>query len=307
METIEKIMQEQFQRRNFKYRLFFSGLLFEKYIFKFDKIPKYKERGLLLRNYYFLMRYLDDIIDGDILIKDYITIDDKIKYLEEKLSNFTNKSNPKDDVDKMIKECHLLAEDIGFSMENESKFIINSLIFDGYRLLSWNNNKELKIVSSDELNKHFYDLDILGTISGCLKIYNENEENINALYYLGKASRKYYDMRDFVEDIKRGLVNISREDIQKFNITENDIYKVINISDEYIKICKNSFSNSKLLNILPESILNFLMECYNYSNENLDLYHNLISDCKLRNSTRLTLNLGYEQPIKKYLRTIKKN
>ena len=303
METIEKIMQEQFQRRNFKYRLFFSGLLFEKYIFKFDKIPKYKERGLLLRNYYFLMRYLDDIIDGDILIKDYITIDDKIKYLEEKLSNFTNKSNPKDDVDKMIKECLLLAEDIGFSMENESKFIINSLIFAS---LKYSISLSLKIVSSDELNKHFYDLDILGTVSGCLKIYNENEENINALYYLGKASRKYYDMRDFVEDIKRGLVNISREDIQKFNITENDIYKVMSISDEYIKICKNSFSNSKLLNILPESILNFLMECYNYSNENLDLYHNLISDCKLRNSTRLTLNLGYEQPIKKYLKTIKK-
>ena len=126
-------------------------------------------------------------------------------------------------------------------------------------------------------------------------------------FFVGNVMKcKNYESNVLVEDIKRGLVNISREDIQKFNITENDIYKVMSISDEYIKICKNSFSDSKLLNVLPEAILNFLMECSKYCNENLDLYHNLISDCKLRNSTRLTLNLGYEQPIKKYLRTIKK-
>lgn len=139
MNTIDEIMKEQFKRKNFKYRIFFIGLLLEKYIFKIDN---YDKRGLLLRNYYFLMRYLDDIIDGDIIINNYKTIDDRINYLEEKLNIFIYKKTPKDNVDKMIYECHLLAHNIGFSLENETKSIINSLIFDGNRLAHWYNKKE---------------------------------------------------------------------------------------------------------------------------------------------------------------------
>ena len=247
MNTVEKIMKEEYKRKNIKYRIFFTGLLLEKYLFKYDKLDNYNDRGLLLRNYYFLMRYLDDIIDGDIIIKNFTLIEDRIKYLEEKLNNIISNAIPRDEIDLMIYECHALANKIGFSMEKESSLIINSLIFDGYRILEWDNKKEFKIVSRKELDDHFYDLDIIGTISGCLKIFSENEKYIEQLYYLGTASRKYYDMRDFIEDVKRGLINISLDDFSKYNITESDIYKEMKMSDEYIDVCKvKSFKNDEI-------------------------------------------------------------
>lgn len=305
MQTIDLVMKEQFKRRSLKYRVFFIGLLLEKYIFKYDKLDKANERGTLLRNYYFLMRYLDDIIDGDITIKNYNLIEDRIKYLEEKLNNFLCGLKPQDDVDMMIQECHNLANEIGFSMENESKCIINSLIFDGKRFLQWQKNKELSIVSFETLNKHFYDLDIIGTISGCLKIYNEDERHIDSLHPLGTASRKYYDLRDFVEDVKRGLINISLEDMKKYNITENDIFSVMNMPDDYINLWKNkSFNTPEILDLLPQSILNFLIDGLRYCEDSLASYHDSIDSSSvpnLRASTKLTLKYGYENPIKKFI------
>ena len=311
MQTFEQIMKEQFKRRNIKYRLFFTGLLLEKYIFMFDGIDNANKRGLLLRNYYFLMRYLDDIIDNNIVVNNYNSIEDRVKYLEGKLEHITCKVTPKDNVDKMINECHTFAQKLVFSMDEESKYIISSLIFDGYRLLEWQKNKELKIVSSKELEKHFYDLDILGTISGCLKIYDEDKKYLDILYPLGTASRKYYDMRDFIEDMRIGLINISLEDLNKYNITESDIRTVMSINEKYIDICKNKgFNNEKLLKLIPSSILDLLYDNCMYCENQLSKYHNNLIDNDLpilRNSTNMTLKVGYEYSIKKYLKKINSN
>lgn len=310
MSNIEEIMNEEFKRKNIKYRIFFTGLLLEKYFFKYDGLDNYSDRGILLRNYYFLMRYLDDIIDDDINIKNIELIDDRIEYLEEKLYNVVNNIMPKDEIDSMIYECHLLANKLGFSLKKESKLIMSSLIFDGKRISEWNNKKNFKIVSKKELDNHYYNLDIIGTISGCLKIFREKAENIDNLYYLGTASRKYYDIRDFVEDVKRGLVNISFEELSKYNITESDLIEVVNLPNQYVYICKDkSFVDNNILKVLPESILNFLLDSAKCCEENLKLYNDKMKmqrNNNLRNSTRLTLNLGYAKPIEKYLSLIKK-
>lgn len=311
MNTIEKIMQEQFKRRSFKYRIFFIGLLLEKYIFKYNKIENYSMRGTLLRNYYFLMRYLDDIIDGDVIIKNYYLIEDRIKYLEEKMNNLIDKVLPQDEIDILLYECHQQAKNIGFSLENESRLIISSLIFDGLRLSKWINKREMKIVTTKELEKHFYDLDITGTILGCLKIFDEDEKYIEDLYYLGTASRQYYDMRDFIEDIKKGLVNISFEDTIKYNITEKDINSILLIPDCYIDLCKSkSFSYKDIVTLLPESIFNYLIDRTKLCQEYLNKYNDEINKgnlINLRSGTKLTLSLGYEKSIKKHLNLINGN
>lgn len=101
-------------------------------------------------------------------------------------------------------------------------------------------------------------------------------------------------MRDFIEDIKNGLVNISLEDILKYNIDENDIYKVM------------LFNNKDIRNLLPNSILDFLIDSTKVCEDNLNTYYSKMSELfNLRNSTKLTLNLGYEKSIKRYLKKIK--
>lgn len=301
MEIIDKIIKEEFKKRDLKYRIFFTGLFFEKYIFQIEKVDKAYERGNLLRNYYFLMRYLDDIIDGDIIINNYTKIEDRIDYLESKLNYLLYINSPKDSVDLMLNKCLCLANEIGFSLEHESELIIKSLLYDGKRILYWKKNNEPYIASFNELNSHFYDLDIIGTISGCLKIFDENLKYVDLLYYLGTSSRKYYDLRDFVEDIKRGIVNISLEDMKKYNITANDIYCVMRLNDKYIDMCKiKSFKNLEFQKMIPQSILNYLDDSLKICEYNIKMYYNNLP--ALRTGTRITLNYGYENSIKKFIK-----
>lgn len=309
MEAIEKIMHEQFQRRSFKYKLFFTGLLFEKYIFRIDGLKQAEERAKLLRNYYFLMRYLDDIVDGDVNIPGIESLEDRIGYLKDKLLNIETGNNHKDNVDKMLDECHFLANNLGFSMEEESKLIIQSLIFDGNRMLSLDRNCQLCIVSQQELTAHFYDLDILGTISGCLKIYDEPLSYLDILYPLGVASRQYYDIRDFMEDIKRGLINISKENMVKHGISIEQLEELIALEDSVVDVCKkHGYTDSRLYSKLPSSIIEFLNECIDICNSNIQRYHQKYehsNERSLRSSTQITLLLGYEKPIKSYVKKIK--
>ena len=311
MQLVEKIMREQFKMRSIKYRMFFVGLLLEKYIFKLDNLKHPDKRGTLLRNYYFLMRYLDDIIDGDVMIEKNRTIEARIEYLKEKLDNITNLHGQPDDVDQMIIECHALANQLGFSMEEESKYIRQSLIFAGYRMLDWDQEEKLKIVSADELKEHFYDLDILGTISGCLKIYDEDLSHLETLYPLGVACRQYYDIRDFMEDVKRGLINISKEDMEKYSISANDLFELMSLPEESIDICKDRGYNSlKLVPYLPESVITYLDNRIEQCEINLQKYHNKMENQSypvLRKSTVMTLNLGYEKGAKTYIKQLKRN
>ena len=275
---VEKIMREQFKMRSIKYRMFFVGLLLEKYIFKLDNIKHPDMRGTLLRNYYFLMRYLDDIIDGDVMIEKNRTIEARIEYLKEKLDNINNLHSQPDDVDQMIIECHALANQLGFSMEEESKYIIQSLIFDGYRIL---------------------------------KIYDEDLSHLETLYPLGVACRQYYDIRDFMEDVKRGLINISKEDMEKYSISINDLFELMSLPEESIDICKDKgYNSSKLVSYLPESVITYLNNRIEQCEINLQKYHNKMENQSypaLRKSTVMTLNLGYEKGAKTYIKQVKRN
>lgn len=311
MDTVKQIMHEQFKRRSIKYRLFFTGLLLEKYFFKHEHIPDAGKRGVLLRNYYFLMRYLDDIIDGDITIPKYESLASRIAYLETKLAYANNLGEPNDNVDMMIKECYQLANEIGFSMTLETQKIIASLIFDGQRLLSWQDQQELLITNASELSNHFYDLDIIGTIGGSLKIYQKDEAYLSKIYPLGLASRKYYDLRDFLEDFKRGLINLAQEDLISFNIKEQDLYTVMNLPDNLIKICKDKgYNHQELINLIPQPILAFLDQGSNYCANQITEYHQQMAENELpplNKTTVMALDNGFEKNINRYLKKIKHN
>lgn len=311
MDTVNQIMREQFKRRSIKYRLFFTGLLLEKYFFKYEQIPDAAKRGTLLRNYYFLMRYLDDIIDGDIILSQYESLASRISYLEAKLAYAKNLGEPQDNVDNMIKECYQLADEIGFSMALETQKIIASLIFDGKRLFSWQEHQELLITKATELSNHFYDLDIIGTIGGSLKIYQEDEAYLPKLYPLGLASRKYYDLRDFLEDVKRGLINLSQEDLIGFNIKEQDIYSLMNLPNSLIKVCKDKgYNHPELVNLIPQSILDFLDQGSNYCANQITEYHQQMAENELpplNKTTVMALDNGFEKNINRYLKKIKHN
>ena len=91
--------------RGWKYRTFLRQLCFFKYA---AFAPR---RGEFLESYYTLMRYLDDVVDGDaVLPEGYL---DGIDYLAQKIAFSKKLVNPKDEVDYLMIYCFKLAEAFG--------------------------------------------------------------------------------------------------------------------------------------------------------------------------------------------------
>jgi hypothetical protein len=210
LEMRTKVFRQMLETRGWKYRAFLKYLK----IFKYAAFAP--ARGEFLESYYALMRYIDDVVDGDVsLPENYQNV---TEYITDKIGFSMNPVNPKDQIDYLLNYCFELAEKFDADFHEETKDILNSLLFDAKR------RGKSMIFSKEELNYHFHLLDIRGTIRATLKIFNDNPDKYKILEPLGIACRHQYDIEDFEADIAAGYVNISKEDFENFEIKKEDIY-----------------------------------------------------------------------------------
>jgi hypothetical protein len=210
----KKIRAEVFHHmcktRGWKYRVFLRYLLFFKYI------AFAPTRGEFLESYYVLMRYLDDIVDGDLpLSKSY---KNEIEYLNGKIEFSKNLVNPKDEIDSLMMYCFKLAEEFGEDFHSETTDILNALMFDARR-----RGKEI-IFPKGELFYHFHLMDVRGTIRATLKIFKDDPDKYRILEPLGIACRHQYNIEDFEADVAAGYINISLEEFERFGIRREDLH-----------------------------------------------------------------------------------
>ena len=207
-----RIFQHMLQTRGWKYKAFLRYLR----IFKYASFSP--TRGALLESYYTLMRYLDDIADGDISLKDPQM--GRPEYIEEKIRFCEDPTNPVDEVDYLMQYCLTLAQKMGQDFREETSDILHSLLFDARRNGKWT------FFPQSELKEHFHTLDIRGTIRATLKIFREDPDKYIWLEALGTATRYHYDLQDFEEDIKAGYVNIPEEDCNRFGISRESLHDI---------------------------------------------------------------------------------
>lgn len=207
-----KVFKHMLKTRGWKYRVFLRYLRFFKYI-AFAPI-----RGEFLESYYVLMRYIDDVVDGDAELPDGFK--NEVEYIAEKIKFSQNPDKPKDEADWLMLHCFELGKRFGQDFQEETKDILNSLLFDAKR------RGKMIIFSEEELIRHFHILDIRGTIKATLKVFKDNPEMYKVLEPLGTASRYQYDLEDFEADIAAGYVNISKEDCDYFEISQKDLNNV---------------------------------------------------------------------------------
>lgn len=193
--------------RGWKYRVFLRYLR----IFKYASFSW--NRGGFLESYYTLMRYLDDIVDGDARLPEgYANASD---YILSKIIFARHPHLPTDAVDYLMLHCFDLAKKFGADFTAETEDILRSLLFDAGR------RGKRKIFSAEELQAHFHKLDIRGTIRATLKIFKEDPAKYVLLDALGTATRYQYDLEDFREDIRAGYVNIPAEECAQFGISQH--------------------------------------------------------------------------------------
>jgi phytoene/squalene synthetase len=186
-----------------------------RYLKLFRLIAKTPERADFLETYYTLMRYVDDIVDNDAPLPAGYT--DAEQYLLDKIKFAGNPVGPADDVDALMLHCFQLGKSFGESFGEETEAILGSLLFDTRRM------GKRRVFSHLELMAHYHLLDIAGTVRATVKLFDEDAEKYLLLEPLGMASRFFYDLRDFRDDIQKGLINISAEDMAAFHISQEDL------------------------------------------------------------------------------------
>lgn len=192
-----EVFGKTLETRNNKFREFLRYLRLYKFV-AFSPI-----RGEFLESYYTLMRYLDDVVDGDSILPSGYK--DESEYISNKIEFVRNPTIPKDEIDKLILYCFDLSKDIGKDFQSESNDILNSLKFDDDR-----RSKNI-VFEKKVLDEHFYLMDIRGTVRATLKIFNEDPDKYVILKPLGLACRFQSNIEDYEEDLKAGYINIQKQ------------------------------------------------------------------------------------------------
>lgn len=204
-----RVYQHMLATRGWKYRAFLRYLRFFKYA-AFAPI-----RGKFLECYYVLMRFLDDIVDGDAALPK--GFQNESDYIMEKIAFSKNPVEPKDEADYLMLYCFELAEKFGEEFHTETEDILNSLLFDADR------RGKLIIYPKQKLAEHFHRMDVRGTIKATLKIFKDDPNQYKLLEPLGFACRYQYDIEDIETDLAAGYVNISQEECEQFHISDVDL------------------------------------------------------------------------------------
>ena len=269
-EMRSRVFQHMLKTRGWKYRVFLRYLR----VFKYAAFAPI--RGKFLESYYTLMRFLDDVVDGDVnLPKGY---NDESEYISDKIRFSRKMENPKDEVDYLMLYCFELAEKFGEDFSSETKDILGSLLFDANR-----KGKSI-IFMNEELMHHFHLLDIRGTIRATLKIFKEDPDKYKILEPLGIACRYQYDLEDFESDISAGYVNIPKEEYDRFGIKMEDL---TNISSPKIKKWFHYRASAGLSLVeehhqrMPEGNFSLLARAtfpLVYENPAKKLFHQIIND-----------------------------
>jgi hypothetical protein len=262
-----QVYKHMLDTRGWKYRSFLRYLRFFRYI-SFARL-----RGEFLESYYTLMRYLDDIVDGDAPLPQGYT--NSVDYILDKIKFSKDQRYPNDEVDYLMLHCFNVADGFGQEFNSETEDILNSLLFDARR------RGKLIVFPEKDLKSHFHLLDIRGTIKATLKIFKDDPAKYYLLESLGTATRYHYDLEDFEDDIKAGYVNISAEDCHMFGIGPDELY---NIDNAGVKLWFR-----------------------HHAEEGLDLleeHHRLLPQGKFSLLARGTFPLVYELPAKRMFQKI---
>lgn len=211
MDFRKKIYGQMLATRGPKFRSFLYVLRGIKYVSGQTK------RAELLESLYAFMRYIDDIVDGDTTLPE--GYENAIAYVQRKIDFAGNPNEPKDEAEQLLLYCLELSKNLGEDIGSEIQDILGSLRFDAQR----RNPTELQLLPQKELEMHFHLLDIRGTISACLKIANEKNVHYEDLAPLGEASRIFYTLRDYNEDLQAGYCNVSTEAMEEHNIPVDEI------------------------------------------------------------------------------------
>ena len=176
------------------------------------------EAGKTISSGYFHLRHGDEIADGDLKTpKEYSSARDYLLRTREVIEQVIS-PNPQTPIwgnkhDILLVNTINQAKKRGIDLGQEYLAIWDTMIFDEDR------RRTGRIPTQAELDTYWRNMDT-GCVSGSLKIAGESV-SASKLDDLSIATRTMFSIRDFVKDLKDGIVNISVEDVENYGVDMN--------------------------------------------------------------------------------------
>lgn len=164
----------------------------------------------------------------------------------------------------------------GLDLTQEYSAIQDTMIFDEER------RRTGRIPTQAELDKYWRDMDT-GCVSGALKIAGEKID-AKELGDLSIATRTMFSIRDFVADLKDGIVNISKEDVLAYGVD--------------IERCRD-MSEKQLLNYRPMRL--WFKDQTELGLSYFERSKDQMTKLSLKTLTKAVLKVNFENPTKKGL------
>ena len=254
-----------------------------KFVSAMKLVPLPAKRKALLLTFYAAMRTIDDIVDGDLPLPPKFSthtgyVLDKLAFIEKlDVADAFDKVKPRDDVEIMILYSLQVAQKLEYSILQETRDIVSSMLFDAQRRDEHLKTGQLRFFPDAELYHHFHLLDVKGTIAGSAKVFSEDPSQYRYFEPLAFATRIRYNLRDYDEDLTKGYVNISQEDAARLGVTEAKMH------DKSAPSVRRWFSEQTIKGL-----------------ELLADHHKFMETADLRLLTRAVLFAQYTFPAEKY-------
>lgn len=225
-EAKEQVFAHMRKTRPGKYNGILAGLNAFKYLMLLQtcNVTEAFRRGNLLVSFYVLNRFVDDIVDKDAPLPS--SARSRQDYVEQRLAFASNPVLPKDTADFLMLYCYQQAARLGFSISEETLSIFQSMLFDAKRVEAAARNGAGTIFSEQEIMHNFYLCDVEGTGKGLLKLLGDSPKRIPLVIPMGIADRIKLTLKDMIADVKVGLINIPKEDMEKYGILTLDLSKM---------------------------------------------------------------------------------
>ena len=218
--TYENYIKLIIERNSEKYKDFSKLLNKTDLLAKMLLLEGRKIRVKLLKLTYLAMRIVDDICDNDILKS--LSNDERLDLVNE-IYNWNYSQIPV--LSSIMSEIAKITDQLNFKETyfNWMHQIIHSMRYDLLRIIDPVSHKRTRT----ELEENFYKMDIPGTEwNSALLLWIDPNNTIEKALYLWRASRITLSLQDLHDDLYENIINIPIEDLEKFNISEDDILSV---------------------------------------------------------------------------------
>lgn len=300
-DTCKDIERYFYLHKPIKKKIFFTFIKSLSIFFRLYNYTNPEIRSKIFRLIYLYFREIDDIIDGDKILKttnnnfyEYKKIVTEYMYNRRAFLQNEYESSPLNELDGIMKSVLELTNELNLDLRNEFMKLLDCMFFDLERKCDLKNG-QIYLSSRSDIDKYFfqYYYDSCIKIAIMLTIPEHASLERKNIKDLGYAQRIYFNLEDFFEDLSHGIINIPKQDIESFQISEQSLITIAKLPNRIINLCKKrGFNNPEVSKFIDEPVMFWLEQQLNLGIGHLRAYQ---ENAKLRTVSSISKELLFQR------------